>query len=65
MNETNRFQKKTLNKDDHKGMENGAKAIKGIVGAIGAVGLVVFNKDNLKTLGKGAVSIAAKVIKRS
>lgn len=63
MNERNRFQRKTLNKDDHKGMENGAKAIKGILAAISAVGLVVFNKNNLKTVGKGAVSIAAKAIK--
>lgn len=53
MVEQKRFKKKTLNKDDHKAAENGAKAVKGIVGALGEVALVVFNKDNLKTVGRG------------
>lgn len=64
MEDQKRFQKKALNSDDHKGMEIGAKALKGVAGvAVAAVTLVV-NKDNLKTLGKGAISLAAKVIKR-
>lgn len=64
MVEQKRFKKKALNKDDHKAAENGAKAVKGIAGAIGAVALVVFNKDNLKTVGKGITDVGKAIIKR-
>ena len=58
-----RFQKVNLNKDDNKGIENGAKAVKGVGAALGALALIVFNKDNLKTFGKGIAKIASKTKK--
>ena len=64
MAEQKRFQKKNLNSDDNMGMENGAKALKGFSGAVVAAVTIFANKDNLKTLGKEAAKIAAKVIKR-
>lgn len=64
MDEKKRFQKKNLNKDDHKGMKNAAKAVKGGAAGLGALALIVFNKENLKTLGKGALNIATKVLKK-
>ena len=64
MDKKKRFKKKKLNSDDYKGIEQGAKATKGVIGAIGAVGLLIVNKDNIKTLGKGAVNLAKIIIKR-
>ena len=64
MAEQKRFKKKALNKDDHKAAENSAKAVKGIASALGAVALVVFNKDNLKTVGKGIADVGKAIIKR-
>ena len=64
MVEQKRFKKIALNKDDHKAAENSAKAVKGIAGALGAVALVVFNKDNLKTVGKGIADVGKAIIKR-
>lgn len=64
MENQKRFQKKTLNSDDHKGMKNGAKALKGAAGAVVAVAALVVNKDNLKVLGKNVGILAAKLIKR-
>ena len=64
MAEQKRFKKKTLNKDDHKAAENGAKAVKGLAGALGAVALVVFNKDNLKTVCKGIADAGKAIVKR-
>lgn len=64
MEEQKRFQKKSLNSDDYKGAEKGAKAVKGFFGSLGAIVLVVVNKDNLKALGSGALDIAKKVVKK-
>ena len=64
MDKQKRFRKQTLNSEDHKGMENAAKAVKGALGAAGALAMVVVNKDNLKMLGKGIASVATKVIKK-
>lgn len=64
MAEQKRFKKKVLNKDDHKAAENGAKAVKGIAGVLGAVALVVFNKDNLKTVCKGIADAGKAIVKR-
>ena len=46
MEEQKKFQKKSLNSDDYKGTEKGAKAVKGFFGSLGAIVLVVVNKDN-------------------
>lgn len=64
MAEQKRFKKKTLNKDDHKATENGAKAVKGVGGLLLAAAVVVFNKDNLKTVGKGIADVGKAIVKR-
>lgn len=64
MAEQKRFKKRVLNKGDHKATENGAKVVKGIAGVFGAVALVVLNKDNLKTVGKGIVDAGKAIMKR-
>ena len=64
MNEQKRFRKQDLNRDDDKGMEQGAKALKGGVGLAGAAALMVKNKDNLKELGRGAVKLLRIVIRK-
>lgn len=65
MEEQKKFQKKSLNSDDYKGAEQGAKAVKGVFGSlVGALVLVVLNKDNIKAIGTGALDIAKKAIKR-
>lgn len=60
MAEQKRFQKKELNKDDYKCVENGAKATKGILASAGAIALVVFNKNNLKEV----VTLVKTIVKR-
>lgn len=37
MEEQKKFQKKSLNSDDYKGAEQGAKAVKGVFGSLGAL----------------------------
>lgn len=64
MEKQRKFQKKSLNSDDYKGAEQGAKALKGVLGSLGALALVVLNKDNIKTIGTGALDIAKKAIKK-
>ncbi len=64
MAEQKRFKKKALDKDDHKATENGAKAVKGVGGLLLAAAVVVFNKDNLKTVGKGIADVGKAIIKR-
>ena len=44
------FQKQKLNIDAHRGMEQGAKVLKGIASAAIAIGVLVVNKQNLKAL---------------
>lgn len=51
MDKQKRFKKQELNSDADKGMEQGAKALKGGLGLAAAIALVVKNKDNLKSLG--------------
>lgn len=63
MAEQKRFKKKVLNKDDHKSTKNAAKVVKGIASAF-AVVLIVPNKDNLKSVGKGMADIGKAIIKR-
>lgn len=63
MENQKRFQKKPLNRDDYKGMERVARALKHLGGFTLAVTLIVKNKGNLKKLGSQAVDIASKVIK--
>ena len=63
MDEKKRFQKRTLNSEDHQGMEKGAKAIKGIFGTAFAAVTLFANRDNLKTLAHSAADIAKNVIK--
>lgn len=63
MDKQKRFKKQELNSDADKGMEQGAKALKGGLGLAAAIALVVKNKDNLKSLGKNAVRIAKTVLK--
>ncbi len=64
MEEQKRFQKKSLNSDDYKGAEQGAKAVKGVFGSLAALALVVLNKDNIQAIGTNALDIARKAIKR-
>ena len=64
MEEQKKFQKKSLNSDDHKGAEQGAKAVKGVFGSLAALALVVLNKDNIQAIGTNALDIARKAIKR-
>ena len=63
MDKQKRFKKQELKNDDYKGMEQGAKALKGGLGLIGSIALVIKNKDNLKTLGKNTLKLVGKVIK--
>ena len=64
MDKQKRFKKQELKSEDYKGMELGAKALKGGLGLLGSLVLIVKNKDNLKTLGKSAIKLAGKVIKK-
>ena len=64
MEKQRKFQKKSLNSDDYKGAEQGAKALKGVLGSLGALALVVLNKDNIKAIGTEALDIAKKAIKK-
>lgn len=63
MGKQKRFKKQELKSDDYKGMEQGAKAVKGGLGLAAAVALVIKNKDNLKSLGKSAIKLASRFIK--
>lgn len=63
MDKQKRFKKQELKSEDCKGMELGAKALKGGLGLLGSLVLIVKNKDNLKTLGKSAIKLAGKVTK--
>ena len=64
MEKQKRFKKQELKSDDYKGMEQGAKILKGGLGLGASIFLMVKNKDNLRTLGKSAINLATKVIKR-
>lgn len=64
MDKQKRFKKQELNSDADKGMEQGAKALKGSLGAVASIFLVVKNKDNLKALGKSALNLVGKFIKK-
>ena len=57
MDKQKRFKKQELKTDDYKGMEQGAKAVKGVLGIGVAVGVLFKNKDNLKSLGQFAAKI--------
>lgn len=63
MDKQKRFKKQELKSEGYKGMEQGAKALKGGLGLLGSLVLIVKNKDNLKTLGKSAIKLAGKVTK--
>ena len=63
MDKQKRFKKQELKSEDYKGMEQGAKALKGGLVLLGSLVLIVKNKDNLKTLGKSAIKLAGKVTK--
>lgn len=63
MEEQKKFQKKSLNSDDYKGTEKGAKAVKGFFGILGAIVLIAVNKDNLKALESEAQDITKKIVK--
>ena len=63
MEEIKRFKKQELNKEDHRGIEKGAKVVKRVFGsAIGVVSLYV-NRDKVKALGKNLVD-GVKKLKR-
>lgn len=65
MEEKKRFQKKTFDSKDYKGMENGAKALRGGA-AIAAVTTIIVakNKGLFSTLAKNAGKLARGVLKR-
>jgi len=44
MDEKKQFQKQKLNIDAHRGMEQGAKVLKGVASAAVAIGVLVVNK---------------------
>lgn len=64
MDKQKRFKKQELKSDDYKGMEQGAKVLKGGLGLGASIFLVIKNKDNLKALGKSVINLATKVIKK-
>lgn len=64
MENQKRFQKKSLNSNDYRAAEQGAKTVKRIFGTLGALFLVIANKDKLKALGAGAKDIAEKIVKK-
>ena len=53
---------KKLNKDDHKGVNMAAKAVKIAGAAVGAVVVAVNNKDKIAAGAKVAAKVATKVI---
>ena len=60
MDKQKRFKKQELNSEDYKGMERGAKFLKGSV-SLGALTVVLIkNKDKLKTIGDGIVRVVLK-----
>ena len=59
-----RFRKQELKSEDYKGMEQGAKALKGVLGTVGSIGLLVLNKNNLKSLCKNTRELAKIVLKK-
>lgn len=63
MGKQKRFKKQELKSDDYKGMEQGAKAVKGGLGLVAAAALVFKNRENVKTLGKSALKLASRFIK--
>ena len=63
MDKQKRFKKQELKSDDYKGMEQGAKALKGGLGLLGSLVLIVKNKDTLKTRGQSALKLAGQVSK--
>lgn len=64
MDKKMRFKKQELNSEDYKGMEQGAKALKGALGAITAVAVLFKNRQNLKALGEGTLKIAGQLLKK-
>ena len=64
MEKQKRIKKQELKSDDYKGLEQGAKILKGGLGLGASIFLMVKNKDNLRTLGKSAINLATKVIKK-
>lgn len=64
MGKQKRFQKQTLNSEEDKAMENGAKKLKRVLGFAAPLALAVANKDKLKAIGKGAVNLSKQVLKK-
>jgi len=64
MDEPKKFQKQKLNEENYKNMEQRAKYLKGGLGLAGSFGLIYKNKDNIKAIGKGFVTVATKIIKK-
>lgn len=64
MENQKKFQKKTLNSNDYKAIEQGAKTVKNAFGGLSALFLIIANKDKLKALGAGAIDMAKKVIRK-
>ena len=64
MDTQKRFKKQELNKNEYKGMEQGAKALKGVLGLTTCAALIAKNKENLVALGNSAHEFATKIIKR-
>lgn len=63
MDKQKRFKKQELKSEDYKGMEQGAKALKGGLGLLGSLVLIVKNKDNLKTLVRVPLNLQAKSLR--
>ena len=50
MDKQKRFKKQELKSEDYKGMEQGAKALKGGLGLLGSLVLIVKNKRGLSSI---------------
>ena len=63
MEKQKRFKKQELKSDDYKGMEQGAKAVKGGIGLLMAATVLFKNRENVKTLGKSVAKMASRFVK--
>lgn len=64
MENQKKFQKKSLNNNDYKAVEQRAKNLKKTLGTLSVLFLVVKNKDKLKELGPGAMAMVTKLVKK-
>lgn len=64
MENQKKFQKKSLNSNDYKAVERGAQNLKKTLSALSLLILVVKNKDKIKELRPGVMSMVTKLVKK-